>query len=114
MQLEQASSSSSSAMSSSKSCDTLPAPQNLLARPYQFDSQPTNLERPLSEPFDTPFDDGSVEDKMHSLNVETTSETASATQPPPSVPARKLCVRHQRMADEGISGQVQQVSSEIR
>ncbi len=79
--------------SNSYVCDTLPAP-----RLATGDSPMLNQE----------------EDSDSEVNVEDHDHGAQETEsgsPPPSQqpPARKLCVRHQRMADEGTNLKLQHV-----
>lgn len=93
-------------LTSSYVCDTLPAAR------LASTSTPSNSP-PLSDHSPSPrvsvFDLASDldADKMEEV-VEVTEDhqTAPASQPPP----RKLCVRHQRMADEGTNLKLQQVS----
>lgn len=108
----------------SYTCDTLPAPQNIQVRlPHRFPRSPAarspspNLDLPhIDTSFSTAFDVPTTEEVFlehhHSepsaspsfhksvLDVESVS---------PQPPARKLCVRHQRMADEGTIIKLQQV-----
>lgn len=76
-------------MSSSSSyvCDTLPAPRLATVSDH------------------TPLPPAPVEDDPEPKHVPPTFQ-----QPPP----RKLCVRHQRMADEGTNLKLQQVRSPFR
>ncbi|KDQ59495.1 hypothetical protein JAAARDRAFT_33064 [Jaapia argillacea MUCL 33604] len=104
---------SSSAASKSYLCDTLPAPRLASAQDIHPSSSPNNSP-PLTTTFDLPpIDDlksnlDTIKSEIAEIQVDdserdSTSGFASQSQPP----ARKLCVRHQRMADEGISLKMQ-------
>lgn len=85
------------APSNSYVCDTIPAAK--LADPeQQLASTPQDFEF---------FDDGVAFDGYPKL--EHFQETAMPDPMPQQPPPRKLCVRHQRMADEGTNLKLQQV-----
>src|SRR5258708_6329557 len=99
------------------SCDTLPVAQRLshTTRPSRF--EPRSLAPQPEEGSTGRRDDSPVhgENRPHADNAHTpirhsipTSSVASAffNQPPP----RQLCVRHKRMADEGVSLKLQKAS----
>ena len=106
------------------SCDTLPAPQNLRI-PRTIRRRPSRSPSPLPSP-----PSGDDEEPMSAFEVVTVEEvraaeriTDAAASPrlepadlahQPQPPARKLCVRHQRMADEGTNEDLQKVSVLIR
>lgn len=87
--------------SSSYVCDTLPAPR-LASVASESDLQP---ERPSSPP--SAFLE--VTEDMNNIN-RAESEIVESQKASAAPPARKLCVRHQRMADEGTNLKLQQVS----
>lgn len=101
-------------------CDTLPAPQNILPYSPMSRFSPSSYTLHSSEvdsSFLTPFDIDvptneevinatSHSDPVSSMYKSDTDHEFSLPQPP----ARKLCVRHQRMADEGTIIKLQQVS----
>jgi F-box and WD-40 domain protein MET30 len=92
--------------SQSQLCDPIPAPQNL-ASTHQ---RPTPS--PSPPPVPQPAFDVLSHDEVHATSPEQFKDVPEPSytplvQPPP----RKLCVRHQRMADEGTSLKLQQVSS---
>ena len=97
------------AAKSSKSsylCDTLPPARIASASPVPRARSPT----PPVPAFEAPIVDNSA------LQLVTKPVAPpQATVPPPAdyiqPPARKLCVRHQRMADEGTNLKLQQVSA---
>lgn len=91
-------------------CDTLPVPQNIrIARGYRSRSP---------SPSPTPMFEDSVTSAFDVPTVEEVRDDDKSADPPmsskfetePQPPARKLCVRHQRMADEGTNLKLQQVS----
>lgn len=89
---------------SSYVCDTIPAarlasdPQPIHSPPVTVSERPTNLGATL------------VLDDADNITSSSKVEHDSAS-PPPAEQAmpRKLCVRHQRMADEGTNLKLQQV-----
>ena len=90
---------------SSYLCDTLPPARIASASPVPRARSPT----PPVPAFEAPIVDNSA------LQLVTKPAVPpQATAPPPAdyiqPPARKLCVRHQRMADEGTNLKLQQVS----
>jgi len=90
---------------SSYLCDTLPPARLVSASPVPRARSPT----PPMPAFEAPIVDNSALQlltKTASLPIEARKSTADYIQPP----ARKLCVRHQRMADEGTNLKLQQVS----
>jgi hypothetical protein len=78
-------------LSSSYVCDTLPAPRLASAGSPRPDTPEMTFEPPV-------------------IIVEDNAMVSSQEHDNPA-PARKLCVRHQRMADEGTNLKLQQVSS---
>jgi F-box/WD-40 domain protein MET30 len=84
-------------LASSYVCDTLPAARLASADSPRGDTFPEMT-------FETPH---IIVDDMP---MASTSKSASPEQETPVPPARKLCVRHQRMADEGTNLKLQQVS----
>jgi F-box and WD-40 domain protein MET30 len=98
----------------SKLCDTIPPPQNLAYAPRLRPFEPRSLspepELSVSDVFDPSFRDSVPHSDTthtpirHSVppNLTDTPETASA-------PARQLCVRHKRMADQGTNLKLQRV-----
>jgi len=93
----------SSPSSSSYVCDTLPAPRLASAA----SAAPESLRSP------SPPSTFQVTEQVHTQKMDEddsipdSSEEHNVTAQPP---ARKLCVRHQRMADEGTNLKLQQVS----
>lgn len=96
-------------------CDTIPPPR--LASDKACSRSPTPSP-PSSPPPVTTFDPPiivpdskpPVLTTMHSSNVQHTGATKAHDESVPAQPpARKLCVRHQRMADEGTNLKLQQV-----
>jgi F-box/WD-40 domain protein MET30 len=83
--------------SNSYVCDTLPVPRLAPTEHSTSDSQKT-----------LPFDITESGDDAPA-NSPSHSDTSDEGTPAPSIP-RKLCVRHQRMADEGTNLKLQQVS----
>ena len=83
-------------------CDTLPAPR--LARASSEDADSVNNNNRTDGP-------STVIDETDAASVE--SSKMILPKPYPSLkstaPSRKLCVRHQRMADEGVNMKLQQV-----
>lgn len=82
-------------------CDTLPPARISSASPDQNPRSPT----PPVSAFQAPIVDNSA---LQLLTKPVTPSQAIADYIQP--PARKLCVRHQRMADEGTNLKLQQVS----
>jgi F-box/WD-40 domain protein MET30 len=93
---------SSASLPSSYVCDTLPAAR-LATTSDDYPSDPPFVD--LSE-VPVSFEAPTVLD-----NITSSSEGPDNGSPPPSQqpPPRKLCVRHQRMADEGTNLKLQQV-----
>jgi F-box and WD-40 domain protein MET30 len=93
---------------SSYVCDTLPAPRLASGssgpelEPDRSPSPPSMFE--VTEEMDTEKEQETLPD---------TSEGQS-TPAPSQPPARKLCVRHQRMADEGTNLKLQQASYPLK
>ncbi|KZV80739.1 WD40 repeat-like protein [Exidia glandulosa HHB12029] len=75
------------------SCDTIPPPQNPARREELVDA-PGSADAVASAQFEVPQDDEEAQ-----VDSEERQPAAQSARPQP--PARKLCVRHQRMADEG-------------
>jgi F-box/WD-40 domain protein MET30 len=101
---------SSSHVLSTYVCDTLPAPRFVGQQNLHQDSTSSSSAElgivPHLESTDKSFD-GSLES---SSNGETEARSAQDLWPPKtSATPRKLCVRHQRMADEGTNLKLQQV-----
>lgn len=90
--------------SSSYVCDTLPAPR-LASVASESDLQPERSPSPPS-PF-VEVSEEMISIKQAELEVVQSTEAKGFETPP----ARKLCVRHQRMADEGTNLKLQQVST---
>ena len=95
------------ASSSSYVCDTLPAAR--ISDPASKSRSPSPA--PTSTTFDVPTlsaDDASAkwDDKQDTQDADRDTDTASRYLQPPN---RKLCIRHQRMADEGMNLKLQQV-----
>lgn len=92
-------------LSSSYVCDTLPPPK--LASGSS--SRSCSPAPPPITVFDTPIvDNASLATELKDAENHTEHDSNHPTQPQP--PARKLCARHQRMADEGTNLKLQQVS----
>ena len=100
------------------SCDTLPTPR--LLRLPRSSRSPSPLPSPPHEDVAMSSFEIVTPEEVHD---DTRSSTPSSSQttldqrqdepkPQPQPPARKLCVRHQRMADEGINLKIQQVSNQ--
>ena len=99
-------------------CDTLPAPQNLrFARGYRhtsrspspFPSPPADDDAQTST-FDVPIvEDTQIVKEPEPAASSFTFKAEELERALPPSPARKLCVRHQRMADQGISLHLQKV-----
>ncbi|KAI0373368.1 WD40 repeat-like protein [Pilatotrama ljubarskyi] len=101
-------------------CDTLPAPRLASDKSRSRSPSPcpqsppavtvTTFDAPIIVP-DAPQDlSAHISEPLRS-SQPSTSDTASAANPadmPSQPPARKLCVRHQRMADEGTNLKLQQ------
>ena|ERR1700722_6872721 len=87
-------------------CDTIP-PARLVSAD-SFDTDQILQSPPLAE-FDIPtVEDVAVDVAVEVIKPETVEkEIPSAAAPP----ARRLCVRHQRMADEGTNLKLQQVGT---
>ncbi|KAI0060847.1 WD40 repeat-like protein [Artomyces pyxidatus] len=94
--------------SSSYICDTLPAAR--LADPTSHSREPSPA--PTSTTFDIPTldaEDVPIKWDIHSDHESADGKEHEEHHPPPSQPpARKLCIRHQRMADEGTNLKLQQ------
>lgn len=89
----------STELHTSKLCDTLPPPR--LSK--DFDIMSSHIEDEL-EPAVLPT---VVLDDSRPLVIKDSLRKPSETSP--QLPARKLCVRHQRMADEGTNLKLQHV-----
>ncbi|KAK2460534.1 hypothetical protein APHAL10511_007004 [Amanita phalloides] len=94
-------------MSSSSSyvCDTIPPPK-LATTSIDHTTPPRDLDIPMI------FEDTSLDDVFIPLSTSKSDDSdheefTSSPSPPPHSPARKLCVRHQRMADEGMNLKLQ-------
>ncbi|TDL27201.1 WD40 repeat-like protein [Rickenella mellea] len=88
---------------SNYTCDTLPVPQNIrLTRNYHTRSpSPPQIEPPLA--FDVP-----TAEEVQAADKPTIPASMPNDDELPQPPARKLCVRHLRMADEGTTAKLQQ------
>ncbi|KAJ8489144.1 hypothetical protein ONZ51_g3141 [Trametes cubensis] len=102
-------------------CDTLPAPRLATDKPCSRSSSPSRQSPPPVTTFDTPIIvPDSVPDSPRQLSppLQQQAQTAASSvassskdaEVPSQPPARKLCVRHQRMADEGTNLKLQQLS----
>jgi F-box and WD-40 domain protein MET30 len=87
--------------------DTIQPTQSEATIPYPTPSPPSPL-LPLPV-FDTPS-----HDEVKKGAVELPPKTSDTVSTGVQQPARKLCVRHQRMADEGTSLKLQQVCALAR
>ncbi|EJD53375.1 WD40 repeat-like protein [Auricularia subglabra TFB-10046 SS5] len=76
-------------------CDTIPPPQKAIARRESLSPAP-GPDTVNSAQFDVPEYDTEPEAAQGDVQQPAASQNAT-----PQPPARKLCVRHQRMADEG-------------
>ncbi|KAI6038980.1 WD40 repeat-like protein [Pisolithus marmoratus] len=88
----------------SQQCDVLPAPRlasSLDAEPTRSPSPPASFDRSSGTPPNTTF--MSAENHPDDVLPESPSMTSR-----PAPATRKLCVRHQRMADEGTNIKLQQ------
>lgn len=90
-----------SPMRQNYSCDTIPPPQNPARREELVDA-PGSADAVASAQFEVPQDDEEAQ-----VDSEERQPVAQSARPQP--PARKLCVRHQRMADEGTIVKLQSV-----
>ena len=107
------------------SCDTLPTPRHLhrpsgtalsrspspLPTPPAEDAVPSSFEIVTPEEVHSEFGKPIESPPAQPPDQAQTSEN---TNTPPQPPARKLCVRHQRMADEGTNLKIQKVSRRIQ
>jgi hypothetical protein len=100
-----ASGSSGSSSSRPVACDTVPPPQKLALR------RDSSSPQPVSPPalFETSLFDVPVLDEAPTTEVAPKAES-SGHGIDFAPPGRKLCVRHQRMADQGLSSKLQRVS----
>ncbi|KIJ29891.1 hypothetical protein M422DRAFT_268674, partial [Sphaerobolus stellatus SS14] len=88
--------------SSSHLCDPIPAPQNLA-----LSNQPPTP-TPSPPPVPRPAFNVLSRDEVATTPLKELGPVGESVPTPKSAqPARKLCVRHQRMADEGISQKLQ-------
>lgn len=89
-------------------CDTIPA-----ARLASFNSYPRSPSpQPIPTPPVTAFKAPIIDETSLAMDVGLLDRDQASVPPPDSPPApppRKLCVRHQRMADEGTNLKLQQV-----
>ncbi|KAH8108482.1 WD40 repeat-like protein [Phellopilus nigrolimitatus] len=96
-------------------CDTLPTPQRYLRMPRSHADfrSPSPLPSLHSEDVSMSAFDIVTPEEVHAgertADPVSSQYAAESEQPdvPPQPPARKLCVRHQRMADEGMSLKLQ-------
>ncbi|RDX45489.1 WD40 repeat-like protein [Lentinus brumalis] len=95
-------------------CDTLPAPRLASAKSCSRSPSPAPPPSPPSvTTFDAPILAGDADPSEIAALSSTSTPSASASTKeegpmPLQPPARKLCVRHQRMADEGTNLKLQQ------
>ena len=85
---------SETASSTPEQCDTLPAPRFTPSRHHRTSSLPVQFVHRSSSP------------PLHRASI---SKMPLSTLAPSQSPPRKLCVRHQRMADQGTNLKLQQV-----
>lgn len=83
---------------SSYVCDTRPAPRLASVQPQSV-RLPSAFELEVTEQV-----------KMDEVKMDEVESLAESSEEQNAPPARKLCVRHQRMADEGTNLKLQQVS----
>lgn len=90
-------------------CDTIP-PARISHRPNSRSPSPIPPPTPPVPAFKAPITESSsaTDDPLSHIDEHEHALLASQIAPPPG---RKLCVRHQRMADEGTNLKLQQVSS---
>jgi len=100
-------------------CDTIPVPQDLILSRLVHATFDSSIRVPhppsVSESFSRPQMATATHQntsQFHPMDVDvvSTQPIPDPTQPPTAA-ARKLCVRHQRMADEGTTNKMQQVFS---
>ena len=101
--------------SSAYVCDTLPPPRLAGDKSASRSPTPSPPSPPAVTTFDPPIIVSSPEPsalaQMDSANAKAQdAKQADTATVPAQPPARKLCVRHQRMADEGTNLKLQQVS----
>ncbi|KZT03401.1 WD40 repeat-like protein [Laetiporus sulphureus 93-53] len=97
--------SSSSSTTTQYMCDTIP-PARIVSESTSRTSSPP----PQSAPSLMPFNASVIDNSSLQLVTKPDVTQAASSQPPSpeQSPARKLCVRHQRMADEGTNLKLQQ------
>jgi hypothetical protein len=111
---------STSSQQPERVCDTIPVPHNLIVSRlvHVSDSPPHHPHPSVSDPSSRSRMGTSsllIPSQLHTMDIDTTF-----TNPIPDTPAlkltapgsdnpRKLCVRHQRMADEGTTNKMQHV-----
>lgn len=89
---------------SSYVCDTIPAAR------LASDPQPAHSPAMSVSDLPTNLGDALVLDDAENITSSSKVEQDAGSPPPPEqVSPRKLCVRHQRMADEGTNLKLQQV-----
>ncbi|KAG8764312.1 regulator of ime2 [Ceratobasidium sp. 423] len=101
-----ASGSSGSGSSRPVACDTVPPPQKLALKAGSSSPRPVS---PLA-PVETSLFDVPVLDENPVVDVAPRVESTHKLDIAP--PGRKLCVRHQRMADQGMSSKLQRSSQD--
>lgn len=87
---------SDSSVRQNYACDTIPRPQNLAKR-EELASEPDSDVAVASDQFEVP----QYDESEHAEDAHEPQQPAPSSNATPQPPARKLCVRHQRMADEG-------------
>ncbi|KZO95838.1 WD40 repeat-like protein [Calocera viscosa TUFC12733] len=94
-----------SSVANQKTCDTVPAPQNLLIRSSRPPSP--SPQATTTSLFDVPPMINADEDVDIPMEEPTAEEKQQIALFPPAPTGRKLCIRHQRMADEGTNLKLQ-------
>ncbi|KAI0328083.1 WD40 repeat-like protein [Cubamyces sp. BRFM 1775] len=99
-------------------CDTLPAPRLATDKSCSRSSSPSRQSPPPVTTFDTPIivpdsapdspGPSSPPSQQVQASASATASLSKDAEVPSQPPARKLCVRHQRMADEGTNLKLQQ------
>ena len=97
-------------------CDTIPVPQNLVLPRlvHALDDSLSHPPPPVSASSSRPQMGTTTYQNLsisHPMDIDTvsTQPIPDSTQPKLTPSPRKLCVRHQRMADEGTTNKMQQV-----
>lgn len=107
------------AANQSYSCDTIP-PARIAELSSRSPSRSPSPHPSSSTTFDIPAvtaegepEEDEARERWGASVQEQEQEASTSTSPPPLQPSqgRKLCIRHQRMADEGMNLQLQKVCS---